>query len=76
DEQVFGPDHPEVATDVKNLGTVLQDLGDLSGAKQAFERALGIFRKLLGDEHPYTRGAKEWLEGVTELLAGKTPSGE
>jgi hypothetical protein len=38
----FGSDHPEVATDVNNLGSVLQDLGDLDGARKAFERALKI----------------------------------
>ncbi|MEA3301793.1 MAG: FxSxx-COOH system tetratricopeptide repeat protein, partial [Pseudomonadota bacterium] len=32
-EEAYGPDHPEVATIVNNLGSVLQALGDLQGAK-------------------------------------------
>ncbi|HUV37094.1 MAG TPA: FxSxx-COOH system tetratricopeptide repeat protein, partial [Patescibacteria group bacterium] len=40
DEKIYGPDHPEVATDVNNLGGVLQDQGDLAGAREHFERAL------------------------------------
>ncbi|WP_214041665.1 FxSxx-COOH system tetratricopeptide repeat protein, partial [Methanoculleus sp.] len=42
DEKTYGPDHPNVAQDVNNIGTVLRDLGDLSGAKEYFERALRI----------------------------------
>ena len=52
DEQAFGPDHPEVATDVNNLGGVLQALGDLPGARQAFERALKIGEQAFGPDHP------------------------
>ena len=40
DEVAYGPDHPEVAIDMNNLGGVLKDLGDMSGAKAHFERAL------------------------------------
>ncbi|HII06093.1 MAG TPA: TIR domain-containing protein, partial [Methanotrichaceae archaeon] len=32
DEKVYGPDHPNVATMVNNLGEVLRALGDLAGA--------------------------------------------
>jgi tetratricopeptide (TPR) repeat protein len=42
DEAAYGPDHPNVATDVNNLGLVLKDLGDLAGARTHFERALRI----------------------------------
>jgi tetratricopeptide (TPR) repeat protein len=42
DERFYGPDHPEVATDLNNLGSVLRVLGDLSFAKRCFERALAI----------------------------------
>ena len=52
DERAFGPDHPEVATDVNNLGRVLQDLGELAGARAAFERALTIDERLFGPYHP------------------------
>ena len=34
-EAAFGPDHPEVATAVNNLGGVLRELGDLAGAHTA-----------------------------------------
>ncbi len=52
DEAAFGPDHPEVATDVNNLGRVLQDLGDLPAARDAFRRALAIDEAALGPDHP------------------------
>ncbi len=54
DEKVYGPDHPEVATDVNNLGSLLQDQGDLAGARPFFERALAIRERVLGPEHPDT----------------------
>ena len=38
----YGPEHPEVATDVNNLGSVLQDKGDFDGAQAAYERVLAI----------------------------------
>jgi tetratricopeptide (TPR) repeat protein len=52
DERAFGVDHPEVSVDVNNLGIVLRALGDLLGAKRAFERALAIDEKSFGPNHP------------------------
>ena len=52
DEAAYGPNHPEVATDVNNLGFVLQDLGDLAGAKAHYERALAIDEAAYGPDHP------------------------
>ena len=37
---------------VNNLGVVLKDLGDLDGARKAFERALAIDEKAFGPDHP------------------------
>jgi len=51
-EAAYGPEHPEVATDVSNLGDVLHEMGDLDGARMCFERALGIDEAALGPEHP------------------------
>jgi len=52
DEKAFGPDHPEVARDVNNLGGVYHALGDLPAARTAFERALAIDEKAFGPDHP------------------------
>ena len=41
-----------MARDVNNLGSVLQDLGDLDGAGRAFQRALTIDEKAFGPNHP------------------------
>jgi tetratricopeptide (TPR) repeat protein len=54
DEVAYGSEHPHVATDVSNLGGVLQDLGDLPGARAALERALAIDEAVLGASHPST----------------------
>jgi hypothetical protein len=44
-----------VATYVNNLGNVLQDLGDLAGARAAHERALAIAKRFYDSEHPKVR---------------------
>ena len=62
DEAAFGPDHPNVASDVNNLGSVLKDLGDLAGARAAFERALSIFEKFLPADHPNIRTVRGHFE--------------
>jgi len=43
---------------------VLQTMDDLPGAKAAFERALAIFGRVLGPEHPRTRIARGNLESL------------
>ena len=54
DEKSFGPDHPNVARDVNNLGSVQQAIGDFQGAKEHYGRALEIFRNRMGENHPST----------------------
>jgi tetratricopeptide (TPR) repeat protein len=41
-EAAFGPDHPDVAENINNLGIVLQALGKLDEARQCYDRALRI----------------------------------
>ena len=48
----FGSDHPSVANLVNNLGLVLRNLGDLDGARKAYQRALAIDEKSFGPDHP------------------------
>ena len=50
----LGPEHPDTATCLNNLASVLQAQGDLAGARPLYERALAICEKALGPEHPDT----------------------
>ena len=53
-EEAPGPEHPEVATSLNNLAGLLQDEGDLVGARALYERALEIRDHALGPEHADT----------------------
>ena len=50
--EMFGPQHPDVATSYDNLATVLGDQGELKQAKEYHERALAIRQQTLGPQHP------------------------
>jgi len=67
-ETVYGPDHPEVAATVNNLGSVLKDLGQLKEAKPAFERALKIAETVYGPDHPKVATAVDNLGAVLKDL--------
>ncbi|MBB5871969.1 tetratricopeptide (TPR) repeat protein [Allocatelliglobosispora scoriae] len=51
-EQVYGPDHPAVATSLGNLAMVLQDLGRYGDAEPLIRRALAIDEQVHGPDHP------------------------
>ena len=65
-EAAFGPDHPNVAIRVNNLGGVLQELGDHAGAKAAYERSLKIFRQFLPEGHPNIKVVEGNLRSLEE----------
>lgn len=64
DEATHGPNHPDAATSVGNLGRVLQGLGDLKGSKAHFERALEIATRSMGPAHPRTQGYRQDLKSL------------
>ena len=51
-ERTIGPEHPAIAGTLNFTGDVARALGDLPGARAAYDRALGIRQKALGLEHP------------------------
>ena len=51
-ERVLGPEHPDTAQSLNNLGYLLGSQGDLAGARPYYERALAIWERVLGPEHP------------------------
>jgi tetratricopeptide (TPR) repeat protein len=50
--KVYGAKHSYYASTLVSLGTVLQELGDLEGARAHYERALAIDEKVFGLDHP------------------------
>jgi len=56
-ETVWGPEHPEVAHTLNNLGLYYKELGRLAEARPFYERALAIFRN--------TEGASQSNTGTT-----------
>ena len=64
-EKNFGPEHPEVARDLHNLGWLLAKTDRLAEAEQLYQRALTIWGKTLGKEHPEVTNL---LENLAELL--------
>jgi len=53
DEQSYGPEHPEVATDLNNLAQLLHATNRLSEAEPLMRRALQIDEQSYGPRHPY-----------------------
>jgi tetratricopeptide (TPR) repeat protein len=53
-EKTLGPEHPQTATSLNNLASLLRAQGDFMGSRLLHERALVIREKTLGPEHPLT----------------------
>ena len=51
-EVVLGPDHPDVARSLNDIGTVLDTQGDVGRAQSFHERALRIREATLASDHP------------------------
>ncbi|HET9211742.1 MAG TPA: serine/threonine-protein kinase [Thermoanaerobaculia bacterium] len=51
-EKVYGPDHPELAQTLFNLGLSWSDLGDDRHARPYLERSLAIYERTLEPDHP------------------------
>ena len=61
--QAYGPDHPNVAIDVNNLGMRRADQGDLPAARALLDARCGS-EQTLGDDHPNTRTARNNLASL------------
>ena len=53
-EKALGPDHPDVARGLRNLGSCFVQEGKQRGALELFQRSAAIFEKTLGSRHPET----------------------
>jgi tetratricopeptide (TPR) repeat protein len=64
-ERLLGPDHPDTADGLNNLGILLRHQGELATARLLYERALAIREQVLGRDHP---GTAEALNNLAVLL--------
>ena len=69
----YGPEHPDVATDLNNLALLLQDTNRLAEAEPLYRRALAIDETSYGTEHP--KVATD-LNGLALLLQDTNRLGE
>ena len=67
-EQGLGPEHPDTALILNNLGGLLQAQGDLAGARLYFERALHIFMTRLGPNLALTQTVQRNLAALEALM--------
>jgi tetratricopeptide (TPR) repeat protein len=49
--QVYGDQHPKVATDLNNLAELLYTKGKYDEAEPLYRQAIGVWRTALGEEH-------------------------
>ena len=63
-EDTLGPEHPETATCLNDLGGMYENLGDYTNAEAMFKRGLEIREKVLGPEHPFTARSLQNLGSI------------
>ncbi len=51
-EKTIGPNHPDVATNLNNLGELYRAQGQYAEAEPLYKRSLAIWEKALGPDHP------------------------
>jgi len=74
--QSFGPDHPDVATALNNLATLLQVMNRPAEAEPLLRRSLAIREKSLGPDHPDVASGLAtlaWFLQATNRLAEAEP---
>ena len=64
-EKALGPEHPDVAQSLNNLGELYRAQGKYSKAEPLYKRSLAIWEKALGPEHP---NMAQGLENYAALL--------
>ena len=67
-ERLAGPEHPDTARSLYNLGVLLFLMGELADARPHYERALAIFKTVYGWEHHYTASCLHQLGALLESM--------
>jgi len=70
-EQQLGPDQASTATSLNNLAALYRNQGASAKAEPLYIRALAIFKKTLGSNHPNTIKVRENLEQCRKALGDR-----
>jgi tetratricopeptide (TPR) repeat protein len=65
-ERVMGPDHPDTAQSLYNLGSLLRAQENYAAARLYYERALAICDRVLGSDHPNTKMVRANLAALAD----------
>jgi tetratricopeptide (TPR) repeat protein len=68
DEQSFEPGHPSIARCQCNLAMVLKDMGEFTEARELLIKAHGSWQTKLGNDHSWTKAARQNLGSVEREL--------
>ena len=64
DLEAYGPAHPSVAGSWNNLGSAWYSKGQYDQAIAYYEKALALFTKIIGKNHPHTKIVRNNLNRV------------
>ena len=67
-KRVRGPEHPETADALNNLGLLFKKMRDYAKAEPLYQEALRIRQKVLGPEHPGTATSLNNLAGLYQAM--------
>ncbi len=74
--QLFGPEHPEVATSLNGLANLYYEQGRYGEAEAFYQQALQMKERLLGLEHPDLVPALNGLAKLLYYVTGNIPEAE
>ncbi len=63
---MFGLEHPEIAIDLQALARLYDEQGRYQQAEPLYQRALAIYERVRGHDHPETVKARENYDNLLQ----------
>jgi hypothetical protein len=68
-KSIMGEDSPDTLQSLSNLAVVFHNKGEYKSALSLFEECLDKCLRILGDDHPHTKGIKRSRDVCAEKLS-------
>ena len=66
--ELLGNGHPSVAASLFNLAALYYNTQRYSEALQSIQLAIQIYQQTIGNEHPTTQSALNWLQAIQNAI--------